>query len=186
MALPVSLHDGVNLRLLRPGDGAALADAYSRNREHLAPWEPARTEAFFTAERQTAQVLAGLREHEAGRQWPLVLERSGEIVGRVNVNDVVGGVFQNGHLGYWVDAGLAGRGVMSAAVHATVALARDDLELHRLQAATLPHNTASQRVLERAGFERIGLAPQYLRIAGEWQDHLLFQRILPATGTNRA
>ncbi|WP_277210869.1 GNAT family N-acetyltransferase [Isoptericola croceus] len=127
---------------------------------------------------QTAQVLAGLRGHEAGRQWPLVLERDGEVVGRVNVNDIVGGVFQNGHLGYWIDGALAGRGIMTAAVRATVDLARSDLGLHRLQAATLVHNTASQRVLERAGFEKIGMAPQYLRIAGEWRDHLLFQRIL--------
>lgn len=178
MPLPYSLPDGVTLRLLRSDDGPALADAYHRNRDHLAPWEPARTESFFTAERQTAQVLTGLREHEAGRQWPLVLERDGEIVGRVNVNDVVGGVFQNGHLGYWVDGALAGRGIMTAAVQATVDLARDDLGLHRLQAATLLHNTASQRVLEHAGFERIGLSPQYLYIAGRWQDHLLFQRIL--------
>ncbi|WP_407320299.1 GNAT family N-acetyltransferase [Isoptericola halotolerans] len=178
MPLPISLPDGVTLRLLRPDDGPALAEAYTRNREHLAPWEPARTEAFFTAERQTAQVLVGLREHEAGRQCPLVLARGDAIVGRVNVSDVVRGVFQNGHLGYWVDAGLAGRGIMTAAVRATVGLARDDLGLHRLQAATLLHNTASQRVLERAGFARIGLAPRYLRIAGRWADHLLFQRIL--------
>jgi ribosomal-protein-alanine N-acetyltransferase len=50
--------------------------------------------------------------------------------------------------------------------------------LHRLQAATLLHNSGSQRVLADNGFERIGIAPQYLRIAGEWQDHLLFQLLL--------
>nr|WP_246256434.1 GNAT family protein [Isoptericola halotolerans] len=178
--------DGVSLRLLRRGDGAALARAYLRNRAHLAPWEPERKEAFFTPPRQEAQVLAALGEHEAGRQWPLVLDRSGEIVGRVNVTDVVGGAFQNGHLGYWVDGVLAGRGIMTAAVRATVGLARDDLGLHRLQAATLVHNTASQRVLEQAGFARIGLAPQYLHIAGSWQDHLLFQRILTGDGEGPA
>jgi [ribosomal protein S5]-alanine N-acetyltransferase len=178
VSLPHALPDGVTLRLLRSDDGARLADAYLRNRDHLEPWEPDRTEAFFTTERQSAQIVAGLREHEAGRQWPLVLERDGAIVGRVNVNDVVGGVFQNGHLGYWVDGALGGRGIMTAAVRATVDLARDDLGLHRLQAATLLHNAASQRVLEHAGFERIGMAPQYLRIAGRWADHLLFQRIL--------
>jgi ribosomal-protein-alanine N-acetyltransferase len=56
--------------------------------------------------------------------------------------------------------------------------ARDELRLHRLQAATLMHNTASQRTLIANGFERIGSAPKYLRIAGEWQDHFLFQRLL--------
>ncbi len=49
-----------------------------------------------------------------------------------------------------------------------------------MQAETLLHNTGSQRVLERNGFERIGLAPAYLRIAGSWQDHILFQVLNPA------
>ncbi|WP_402468725.1 GNAT family N-acetyltransferase [Isoptericola aurantiacus] len=185
MTLPVPLVDGVTLRLLRPDDGPALAAAYARNREHLAPWEPVRPDAFWTAARQTAQVGVALSEHAAGRGCPLVLDDDGAIVGRLNVSDVVGGAFLNGHLGYWVDAARTGRGLMSAAVRAAVDLARDDLGLHRLQAATLPHNAASQRVLDRAGFTRIGVASRYLRIAGEWQDHVLFQRILddPPTST---
>lgn len=178
MPLPFPLPDGVTLRLLRPDDGQALAASYVRNRDHLAPWEPERPEEFFTGAHHSAAIPIELHEHDAGRRWPMVLDRAGEIVGRVNVTDVVRGVFQNGHLGYWVDGALAGRGIMTAAVRAVVDLARDDLGLHRLQAATLTHNTASQRVLEQSGFERIGVAPRYLRIAGCWQDHVLFQRIL--------
>ena len=52
-----------------------------------------------------------------------------------------------------------------------------DLGLHRVQAETVLANVASQRVLDRAGFERYGLAPGHLRIAGRWQDHLMFQRL---------
>lgn len=70
-----------------------------------------------------------------------------------------------------------GRGVATAAVGATVELAFHQLQLHRLQAGTLVHNAASQRVLERNGFVRFGLAPGYLHIAGRWQDHVLFQRL---------
>ena len=56
----------------------------------------------------------------------------------------------------------------------------DELGLHRVEAGTLVHNVGSQRVLERNGFVRFGLAPQYLRIAGRWQDHVLFQVLNPA------
>jgi [ribosomal protein S5]-alanine N-acetyltransferase len=49
--------------------------------------------------------------------------------------------------------------------------------LHRLEAATLVDNLASQAVLRRTGFTLIGLASRYLRIAGRWRDHLLFQRL---------
>ena len=59
-----------------------------------------------------------------------------------------------------------------------LAWVRDDLHLHRVEASTLVHNVGSQRVLAKAGFEPIGMAPRYLRVAGEWQDHNLYQTIL--------
>jgi ribosomal-protein-alanine N-acetyltransferase len=165
------------LRLARVDDGAALAAAYARNREHLAPWEPTREPVFFTADHHAEATSGQLADHAAGRAVPLVLARDDEIVGRVNLSDLVRGAFGNAHLGYWIDARFAGRGVMTAAVEAACAHAAD-LGLHRVQAATLLHNAASQAVLARTGFTRIGTAPKYLRIAGRWRDHALFQRIL--------
>jgi ribosomal-protein-alanine N-acetyltransferase len=67
---------------------------------------------------------------------------------------------------------------MTAAVGAAVKIAKHDLGLHRLEAATLVRNSASQRVLEKNGFVSYGMAPAYLRIAGQWQDHRMFQRLL--------
>lgn len=177
---PVSIRltSDVVLRSLHRDDGPALAAAYDRNREHLEPWEPARPLAFYTPEYHSRQVPVQLLEHGSGRSVPLVLVRDGEIVGRVNLSDIVLGAFRNTHLGYWVDARLAGQGVMTAAVEAACVHARDTLGLHRVQAATLLHNAASQQVLARTGFARIGTAPRYLQIAGQWQDHALYQRIL--------
>jgi ribosomal-protein-alanine N-acetyltransferase len=188
------LPGGIVLRLVEPGDADALAAAYRRNREHLEPWDPARSEQFFTASWHRDEIRLLLDLYEAGRALPLVLvdidahpddeahadaHRDGDpIVGRVNVNNIVRGVFLSAGIGYWVDAAYGGRGLATAAVRAVVELARDDLGLHRLEAGTLLHNHRSQRVLQRAGFEVIGVAPRYLRIAGEWQDHRLFQRIL--------
>jgi ribosomal-protein-alanine N-acetyltransferase len=63
---------------------------------------------------------------------------------------------------------------MTAAVRAVVPFVFDSLELHRLEAACLPENTASMRLLERVGFKREGLARQYLRINGDWRDHVLY------------
>ncbi|WP_295010685.1 GNAT family N-acetyltransferase [uncultured Microbacterium sp.] len=175
----MDLGSGIRLRPLRPGDGAPLATAYRRNRAHLAPWEPARTEDFYTASRQTRAVSHTLREVSVGRSAAYVLSDDEErIVGRVNLSDVVRGAFDSCHLGYWIDATLTGRGLAQRAVAEVARRARDEWGLHRIQAATLLHNAASQRVLRATGFSEIGCAPRYLRIAGEWQDHLLFQRIL--------
>ncbi len=88
------------------------------------------------------------------------------------------GTSRGGGVGYWVDGDYAGRGLAFAAVHAIVDMARDELGLHRIEASTLLHNVASQRVLLKAGFQHIGMAPRYLQISGKWQDHNLYQVVL--------
>ncbi|MFI8632798.1 GNAT family N-acetyltransferase [Microbacterium sp. NPDC077663] len=173
-----SLGAGVQLREPVVTDAAALADAYRRNRERLAPWEPVRAESFFSETGQRAELEAVLRDRAAGVAAPFVLVARERVVGRVNLSGIVRGVFQSATLGYWIDQDFAGRGVMAAAVDAVVRIAADEWGLHRVQAGTLLHNAPSQAVLRRCGFTEIGVAPRYLKIAGRWQDHRLFQRIL--------
>lgn len=166
------------LRQLRLDDAAALVAAYERNRDHLAPWEPLRPAEFFTEAGQTADIAQRLAMAAAADGYALALLDGDRVVGRFNLAGIVRGPFQSAGLGYWVDADFTGRGLASATVRAIVAAARDELGLHRIEASTLVHNVASQRVLLGSGFERIGMAPRYLRIAGRWQDHELFQVIL--------
>jgi len=167
------------LRPIRLGDGAALARAYAANSAHLSPWEPLREPEFFTEQWQETDTGRCVEEAALGRSARFVIESSdGEIRGRINLNNVVRGAFWSADLGYWIDASRLRRGLASLGVSRVVAHARDELRLHRLQAATLLHNIASQRVLGELGFEPIGTAPRYLRIAGEWQDHRLFQLLL--------
>lgn len=176
---PLPLVDGIALRELRLGDAEALATAYARNRAHLAAWEPERAEEFFTTAWHETDVGAQLTSAARGDSLPMVLTADdGAIVGRFTLSGIVRGPFQSANLGYWVDAGRNGRGVASAAVAAIADVALEELGLHRIQAATLTRNAASRRVLERNGFRHIGFAPTYLKIAGRWQDHELFQRIL--------
>ncbi|WP_226533184.1 GNAT family N-acetyltransferase [Microbacterium paraoxydans] len=167
------------LRPVQVGDGPALARAYLVNREHLAPWEPTRSEAFFTVAAQEQHARQCVEDADAGRSIRFVIEsEDGEIRGRMNINNIVRGAFWSADLGYWVDAKRLRRGLAGRAVAQLAEYSRTQLRLHRLQAATLLHNLGSQRVLLGNGFERIGMAPKYLRIAGEWQDHVLFQRLL--------
>lgn len=172
------LPSGVRLRLLTAADAGRLADAYRANRAHLAPWEPQRDDAFFTEAGQAARIEVSLAAAAAGTEVPWVLVRGDDVVGVLTVTGIVRGPFLSAHLGYWVAADLQGRGICSAAVRAGLGHARDLLGLHRLQASVLPHNAPSRAVLTHAGFTLIGTAPSYLRIAGSWQDHLLYQRIL--------
>jgi [ribosomal protein S5]-alanine N-acetyltransferase len=169
--------DGYTVRPLAGDDAEALAAAYERNREHLAPWDPVRSPAFYTVDGQQELVDRQLSLVHGGQLAAWVLEYDGQVVGRVNVNNVVRGVLSSGSLGYWVDHAHLRRGLASALVdHACTGALQ--LGLHRVDAGTLVHNVASQRVLLRNGFEKYGMAPKYLFIAGEWQDHNLYQRIL--------
>jgi len=165
----------VALRLVTEDDAEELVELLVRSREHLRPWEPARDDSFFTPEVQRELITGALDHHAAGTALPLVITAGGALAGRLTVNGVVRGALQSASLGYWVDVGHCGRGVATAAVAVAVRLAFSEMGLHRLQADTLLHNTASQRVLARNGFTRIGTAPRYLNIDGRWQDCHLHQ-----------
>ncbi|WP_347059700.1 GNAT family N-acetyltransferase [Blastococcus sp. HT6-30] len=169
-------------RLLTVDDAPTLARIARADRDFLAPWEPLREEGWFTDEGQREDVHRALDRHRLGLSLPhVVLDDAGDVVGRITLNNVVRGAFQSCSLGYWVRSASNGRGLATAAVGEMLRLAFGDLGLHRVEAGTLLHNAASQRVLDRNGFERYGLAPHYLRIAGRWQDHVLFQVLNPAT-----
>lgn len=173
-----ALVGSVRVRVLRLSDAEGMLAAYQRNRDHLAPWEPVRAEKFFTLDGQRASIESKVALFIAGSDVPWVLLDGDLVVGVMTLSSIVRGPFLSAHLGYWVDKDHNGRGIGSAAVAYAVDAARQELGLHRLQASTLPHNAASQKILKRSGFEEIGLAPEYLKIAGAWQDHILFQRIL--------
>ncbi len=158
-------------------DAGPLAALISRTRVALAPWEPVREDAYFTEAGQRS-VLAEVLERQARHEtYPAVITADDRLVGRVNLNNIVGGPFASTDLGYWVDPDYWGRGIATAAVGQVLGVAFSGLGLHRVQAGTLLTNTASRRVLARHRFTEIGVAPRYLHIAGEWQDHLLHQRL---------
>lgn len=167
----------MSVRLLTLDDVPELAALMIDNREHLAPTSPTTSDDAFTVAGLRTQVVDALGKHELGLAHPMVILDEGAIVGRINLNSIVRGAAQSASVGYWVAAAHTGRGVATAALAATLAVGFDELGLHRVQGETLPHNRASQVVLERNGFERYGYAPRYLRIAGEWQDHVLYQQV---------
>jgi ribosomal-protein-alanine N-acetyltransferase len=109
----------------------------------------------------------------------VIVDGTGTLVGTLNINSIIRGAFQSASIGYWVSQDCNGEGFASAAVAAAKRIASDQLGLHRLQAETLIDNEASQRVLIKNGFVQYGQAPEYLKIAGQWQEYRLFQVTFP-------
>ncbi|GAA1151468.1 hypothetical protein GCM10009630_57230 [Kribbella jejuensis] len=175
---PRPLTPDVELRIATLDDAPALADEQVLSREHLRPWEPVRTEKWFTTAGQVERMNYQLERYKNGQVVPWVLASGSRIVGAITLSDLVPGPFRSASLGYWISVDSVGRGLATRAVEAVAEIADTQLKLHRIEASTLTANVASQRVLERTGFQQIGMAPTYLHIDGQWQDCNLYQRIL--------
>ena len=168
--------DGVVLRAPRAGDYPAWSGLRSRSRDYLQPWEPLWPEDDLSRAAYRRRMIIYAREMELGNAWPFFIfaAGTGDLVGAVTLSNVRRGVADMGTVGYWVGEPFAGHGHATAALRALVAFAFGALNLHRIEAACVPDNLASRRVLEKAGFVHEGMARAYLKINGHWADHLLF------------
>jgi ribosomal-protein-alanine N-acetyltransferase len=169
----------LTLRPPRTGDLTELRRALRSNAEHLRPWSVAPTpgEDPSSLPSVSRAVVRNRREWKRGQAFVLMItprEDEDRILGRIALGGVLLGAFQNAYMGYWIDAGRQGQGLMTEAVRATTTFAFRAAGLHRLQAAVMPRNIGSQRVLEKLGYRREGLAQRYLCIAGAWEDHVIF------------
>jgi ribosomal-protein-alanine N-acetyltransferase len=177
MRLPDRL-DGelVAIRAFSRRDVDELVDLRRRNREFNTPFEPRRSDGFFTASGQRAEVVRDRDEWAADRMYAfaIVEQATQRIRGRVGLANIVRGAWDNATLGYFVDETVNRRGYATEAVGLALAFAFGPARLHRVQAAVMPHNLRSARVLAKNGFRREGFAPRYLRLAGGWRDHDLY------------
>ncbi len=146
------------------------------SRQHLTPWEPkwARDELTRSCFRRRLRQFQREMRDDHGYAYLIFREPDAQLVGGLNIGNVRRGVAQAASLGYWIGLPHVGRGLMTDAVRAVVRFAFGPLGLNRLEAACLPNNVASARVLEKTGFVREGRARRYLKINGEWHDHDLF------------
>ena len=158
------------IRPLTADDAEELAALLVENRAFLAPFEPDGSARFYTVEGQRERL-------ERDDKHAFAILDGDRIAGTVTLSNVVRGPHESANLGYWVAEPLNGRGVATKAVGELIPIAFGELGLHRLEAGTLVDNVASQRVLQKNGFEQIGIARGYLHIAGAWRDHVLFQRL---------
>ena len=113
-------------------------------------------------------------EATEGRMLPFVLTYDGRLVGQLNVGGITWGSLCSGHVGYWIDQAVAGRGVMPTAVAMVVDHCFFTVGLHRIEVNIRPENAASRRVVEKLGFRNEGVRPRYLHIDGAWRDHLSY------------
>lgn len=165
-------------RYLRPpvmADFKTWSILRAESRSFLAPWEPLWPSDDLTKSGFRRRLRRYARERKEGRSLSFLLfhARSDELLGGLTLSNIRRGVSQSVTLGYWMGERHSGHGHMSAAVAMILPFCFDVLNLHRIEAACIPTNTPSIRLLEKVGFSREGYARNYLLINGNWQDHLL-------------
>lgn len=168
--------DRLILRAPRVQDAGGMLDYVSRNRTHLARWEPSRGDAYYTADHwqrllvdQEAEIARGA----AVRFLMLRREDPGRVIGTVNFTQIFRGAFLACYLGYGLDGAAEGQGLMQEGAKAAIDHMFTQAGIHRIMANYVPTNERSGRVLRRLGFTVEGYARDYLYINGAWRDHIL-------------
>jgi len=171
--------DRVTLRVPQMGDFEEWAELREASRDFLAPWEPTWPADDLSRASFRRRLRRYAEDQRSDLAYPCFIFRNEDqkLVGGVTLTNIRRGVAQAGSLGYWMGAAYARQGYMTAAVRALVPFAFSTLKLHRIEAACIPENAASVRLLEKTGFVREGYAREYLCINGIWQDHLLYAQV---------
>jgi ribosomal-protein-alanine N-acetyltransferase len=159
------------LRRLTTADAEELTALRVRNRAYFAPWEPDwdDPEVHYTVE--------GVRAWIADGNERFAILDDGVLAGMISLTGIIRGALQTAFLGYSVDRERAGRGLATRAIDEIVAYGFGELALHRIEAGTAVENVASQRVLEKNRFTKVGLMRENVLIDGRWVDHFLWERL---------
>jgi ribosomal-protein-alanine N-acetyltransferase len=173
---PILRAEGIYLRIPTMQDHAAWVALRQESRAFLKPWEPTWPRDDFEKTSFRRRIKRYVADVRADHGYPFFIFEAVEhtLLGGLTLSNVRRGVTQSATLGYWMGERNAGKGAMTRAVVAVLEFAFRSLKLHRIEAACIPSNAASIRLLEKVGFGREGYARSYLCIDGTWQDHLLF------------
>jgi [ribosomal protein S5]-alanine N-acetyltransferase len=188
-ALPEDYLDAIQgpTLVLRPpavADYSEWAELRSLSRVHLTQWEPAWTRDDLSRQMYRRRLRAYAKDvrDDLGYSYFIADTATDRLIGGITLSNVRRGSAQTASLGYWIGKPYAGQGRMTEAVKTLLPFAFKTARLHRLEAACMPANTASIRVLERTGFVREGIARGYLKINGRWEDHYLFATLADEHG----
>lgn len=174
------------LRLPRYSDYQQWHRLRSDSRSFLQPWEPTWRSDELTESSFRVRVTRNNQEFSSGTAVSLLLFLAdGTLIGGITIGYIRRGAAQSCMIGYWMGEAHARHGHMSAALKLVIPYIFNGLQLHRIEAACIPDNFKSIRLLENAGFQREGLLREYLKINGEWRDHVMFSLIADKHGSGR-
>lgn len=171
----------MHIRLITEKDYWLLTDYYVENRQFLTPWEPSRDESYFQHRGWEARLqLMSMQQKQGDAFYFLLMDpQAQQLFGVANFSQVIRGCFQACYLGYSVAAHAQGQGYMYEGLATLLPYIQTQQKLHRIMANYMPRNHRSGALLARLGFEKEGYARDYLKINGQWEDHILTALVSP-------
>ncbi|MEM8537398.1 MAG: GNAT family protein [Pseudomonadota bacterium] len=168
--------DRLTLRQPALNDYTAWSGLRRESAQFLVPWEPQWASDHLSRKGFANRVYWSQRSIRSGSAVPLFLERREDrvIVGAITLDNIRRGPSQAGTLGYWIGERFCRKGYMREGLNAMAHYAFERLDLSRLEAACLPENEPSRKLLETCGFKNEGVAQSYLQISGRWRTHVLY------------
>lgn len=171
--------------MLRPAvmeDFKPWAELRQASRSFLEPWEPSwnNDESTRGAFARRLRIYRDWANRDQGYAFFIFETQTNRLIGAISLSNIRRGAEQTATLGYWIGQRFARQGFMSEALQLMCEHAFESMNLHRVEAACLPRNEASKGLLEKANFAQEGYAKSYIRIAGHWEDHLLYARLKTA------
>jgi len=166
-------HGEISLRIIRHRDAKTIEHLVLSNREWLRPWEATNPHGptSFDFKAQTRSLLRALENNDG---IPFVIIYKDEIVGQLNVANILHGSVSSCVLGYWISPEVAGLGITPTAVALAMDYMFKIVGLHRVEIDIRPENEASIRVVEKLGLRYEGLKEKYIHINNDWRDHYVF------------
>lgn len=167
----------INLKIPVQDDAKNLLNYYKNNKEHLKNFEELKGKNFYTLENQIALIRQQYIGLLNGHSVFFCIFKDGNIIGIIQLYNIVWGIFNDATIGYSIDKDEQGKGYAKEAVNLILEYAFNTLNLHRIQASTLVNNIKSKNVLKACGFKEIGISKKYLFINGDWKDHYIFYKL---------
>lgn len=169
--------------ILRPpqySDWKVWADERKKNKLYLQPWEPlwSINELERSSFVKRVRMFERLSHNDQAYSFLIFTSDNEDFIGEVNISNVQRGIIQSCTIGYWIAKDCEGKGMMSESLELVKEFIFNELKLHRIEAACLPHNMPSLKVLLKNGFIKEGTARKLLKINDKWQDHTVLSFIL--------
>lgn len=168
--------DNVLLRPPQYSDWIDWSKVREVNKLYLQPWEPLWSpgELERSSFVKRVRMFEKLSTNDEAYSFLIFKNENTEFIGELNISNIQRGIIQSCSIGYWIAKKYEGRGMMSESLELVKSFIFDHLKLHRIEAACLPHNSPSLKVLLKNGFKIEGTARKLLKINNKWQDHTVF------------